>query len=867
MKTYEVINVLNGDNCDCHKDCGCGKDNSLDAAMVDLMNTKLRDVTNDYNAKISKVSSDISSEASARATGDKEVEAILTQKIKDVDSKVGSFQYNIDNALQKTADLEVKLQNEELVRADADKQEAAARKAKDDELEAKLAQEYVTFSTALKDHLADVEKIKSDISKQISDGDKQVRSDLTKVDENIKADMKNTFIHLERMVEEAKQDAKDLVAKETEERKAADDDIRKSGGGGVSPVIEKEIEDLKDADKELDDKIESKAEEAKEDLEKVKEDLSEAIDDLDSKLRSEKYDREAGDTILDGRIRDLDIKINNLPKLEAGEKISIVNNKINNDGVRAVKAENNTLYVTTGNETKTYDLSQETGYKAGAGVNITNNTISVGVNGVGIKPIERGGSQTLEVITDAEVYAGTEKEGLGTINITDKVYPNNGYLEVTNVNLQSYGLLDKLIPSGTSLNNKLANEQFVTDKIASASGNLVKKANGQPFTSAADLQTSKPAANQEVNDYAIVEIANGDQITYYRYKVTVEGGTKKWVEEYKLGGTSFTAEQMGAINSTISADDVTNLKNHLNIVRGNPHGTRLVDLDDFASDFREALNSEGSRLVIKNIVDDMGSATQEWVGEHYKPLQTASSVTVEALNVVTKLEQNAQGVVSAEFGRLPDVTLDHAGLMTPEQLADLATVKAKMKDVEGDPEDPSDTGRLGELEAKVNAIPVATIKNDELFLNDEATGIKKGGGSAIGVVESIVAGDGILVDSTDPAKPKVSVDPSHVGASSFADLTGEPTDNTKLSNALDAKLDKTGIKTVAGQSLVGTGNVEFKTINSASIQGTGNLQLCTWSSGSGNPTGGSLGSIYIDTTSHNIWIFDGANYQLMNSYR
>ena len=62
------------------------------------------------------------------------------------------------------------------------------------------------------------------------------------------------------------------------------------------------------------------------------------------------------------------------------------------------------------------------------------------------------------------------------------------------------------------------------------------------------------------------------------------------------------------------------------------------------------------------------------------------------------------------------------------------------------------------------------------------------------------------------------------GTSSFAGLEGEPTDNTKLKAALDAKQDTlvsgNNIKTINGQSLLGEGNIE--------ISGGGSATEVTW---------------------------------------
>ena len=104
--------------------------------------------------------------------------------------------------------------------------------------------------------------------------------------------------------------------------------------------------------------------------------------------------------------------------------------------------------------------------------------------------------------------------------------------------------ISALIPSAATAQNQLADKAFVNSSIASNTG-----AFKGTFSSTSQL----PSTNVNTNDYAFVTSTDANNNTVYnRYKYN---GTR-WVFEYALNNSSFTAAQWSAINSGITAQKV-----------------------------------------------------------------------------------------------------------------------------------------------------------------------------------------------------------------------------------------------------------------------------------------------------------------------
>ena len=140
----------------------------------------------------------------------------------------------------------------------------------------------------------------------------------------------------------------------------------------------------------------------------------------------------------------------------------------------------------------------------------------------------------------------------------DHVHPSDTTREmVSNKSTVVIGTSDSKYPTDKAV------ADFVNSSIATNTANYISNSGG-PFTSVAQLEAYSGTVTN--NDYAFVTGTDSEGNTYYdRYKATVSGPTVSWSLEYRLNNSSFTAAQWAAINSGITATDVSNLANKLNV--------------------------------------------------------------------------------------------------------------------------------------------------------------------------------------------------------------------------------------------------------------------------------------------------------------
>lgn len=102
--------------------------------------------------------------------------------------------------------------------------------------------------------------------------------------------------------------------------------------------------------------------------------------------------------------------------------------------------------------------------------------------------------------------------------------------------------INDLIPAQANSENQLADKDFVNSSIATNTANFIGDFDS---LEALESQSEIPVTN---NDYAFVKTVDSAGNTIYnRYKYNAQEG--KWLFEYALNNTGFTAEQMAAINS------------------------------------------------------------------------------------------------------------------------------------------------------------------------------------------------------------------------------------------------------------------------------------------------------------------------------
>ena len=140
----------------------------------------------------------------------------------------------------------------------------------------------------------------------------------------------------------------------------------------------------------------------------------------------------------------------------------------------------------------------------------------------------------------------------------DHVHPSDTSREdIANKTTVVLGTSDSKYPTDKAV------AEFVNSSIATNTANFISNSGG-PFTSIAQLEAYSGTVTN--NDYAFVTGTDSEGNTYYdRYKATVSGPTVSWSLEYRLNNSSFTAAQWAAINSGITATDVSNLANKLNV--------------------------------------------------------------------------------------------------------------------------------------------------------------------------------------------------------------------------------------------------------------------------------------------------------------
>lgn len=120
-------------------------------------------------------------------------------------------------------------------------------------------------------------------------------------------------------------------------------------------------------------------------------------------------------------------------------------------------------------------------------------------------------------------------------------------------NFAAIGEVNAKIPAQANPENQLADKNFVNSSIATNTANFIGDFDS---LEALESQSEIPVTN---NDYAFVKTVDsaGNNI-YNRYKYNAQ--EDKWLFEYALNNTGFTAEQMAAINSGATKELIDKLR-------------------------------------------------------------------------------------------------------------------------------------------------------------------------------------------------------------------------------------------------------------------------------------------------------------------
>ena len=210
-------------------------------------------------------------------------------------------------------------------------------------------------------------------------------------------------------------------------------------------------------------------------------------------------------------------------------------------------------------------------------------------------------------------------------------------------NASGISAINDLIPSQATSSNQLADKNFVNSSIATNTANFIGT-----FTSVADLEAYSGTLTN--NDYAFVETTDTAGNTLYdRYKWN---GTE-WLFEYELNNSSFTSDQWGAINSGITANDVTLI------------GTALQPNDNIT----ELTNNAGyiTSSALSGYVQSTDLATVATTGAYSDLSGTPTIPTVN--NATLTIQKNGTTVNTFTANASTDVTCN---ITVPTQASDIS---------------------------------------------------------------------------------------------------------------------------------------------------------------------------------------------------
>ena len=154
---------------------------------------------------------------------------------------------------------------------------------------------------------------------------------------------------------------------------------------------------------------------------------------------------------------------------------------------------------------------------------------------------------------------------------------STGVAQIT-TNKNDITTINEKIPSQATINNKLADKNFVNSSIATNTANFIGT-----FNSVEELEAYSGTVTN--NDYAFVisEDSVGNTV-YNRYKYTTATTPASWQFEYALNNSSFTADQWAAINSGATTTNIGQIATNTTTISGhianknNPHEVTKVQV-------------------------------------------------------------------------------------------------------------------------------------------------------------------------------------------------------------------------------------------------------------------------------------------------
>ena len=142
-----------------------------------------------------------------------------------------------------------------------------------------------------------------------------------------------------------------------------------------------------------------------------------------------------------------------------------------------------------------------------------------------------------------------------TISAVDTKYTQGTGITIDQNNVVSNNV-SPLVPAQATINNQLADKDFVNSSIATSTATFKGTVTASDDTEASAQTALSAITGMDDNDYAFVKVPDTPQTGVGKFKRYKYNGTS-WVYEYTLNNSSFTAAQWSSINSGITSGKVT----------------------------------------------------------------------------------------------------------------------------------------------------------------------------------------------------------------------------------------------------------------------------------------------------------------------
>lgn len=163
-------------------------------------------------------------------------------------------------------------------------------------------------------------------------------------------------------------------------------------------------------------------------------------------------------------------------------------------------------------------------------------------------------------------------------------YIKNVQTKIDNTDSKLSNIID-IIPNQANEENQLADKDFVNSSIATSTAT---------FRGTFNTFTELKSTNADVNDYGNVITIEEGQTYYNRY--TFDG--EKWVFNFKINNTTFTAEQWKALNSKATEDLISQISTNKENVEKHEDRIKLLENDNISN--KEKIEANTNSILQNN---------------------------------------------------------------------------------------------------------------------------------------------------------------------------------------------------------------------------------------------------------------------------